>query len=256
MAREQLPHSDRSIMMRVDGREPGAMRSIVITPNYLKYAEGSVYIAVGETQVICSATVENRVPPHLKDQGEGWVTAEYAMLPRSSKIRIVRDGFRGYIGGRSHEIQRLIGRSLRSVVDLSGLGERTIIVDCDVIQADGGTRTTAVTGGFIAMTLALKRLYDEKKIGKMLVRDFLAGVSVGIVEGRAVLDLCYLEDAQAEVDMNVVITGSGKMAEVQGTAEKTPFSVKQMMELLELARSGIDQLIRAQKEALGLESLQ
>jgi len=242
--------------MRVDGREPGAMRSVVITPNYLKYAEGSVYIAVGETQVICSATVENRVPPHLKDQGEGWVTAEYAMLPRSSKIRIVRDGYRGYIGGRSHEIQRLIGRSLRSVVDLSGLGERTIIVDCDVIQADGGTRTTAVTGGFVAMTLALKRLYDGKKIGKMLVRDFLAGVSVGIVEGRAVLDLCYLEDAQAEVDMNVVITGSGKMVEVQGTAEKTPFSVKQMMELLELARSGIDQLIRAQKEALGLESLQ
>ena len=242
--------------MRVDGREPGAMRSIVIKPNYLKYAEGSVYIAVGETQVICSATVENRVPPHLKDQGEGWVTAEYAMLPRSSKIRIVRDGYRGYIGGRSHEIQRLIGRSLRSVVDLSGLGERTIIVDCDVIQADGGTRTTAVTGGFVAMTLALKRLYDGKKIGKMLVRDFLAGVSVGIVEGRAVLDLCYLEDAQAEVDMNVVITGSGKMVEVQGTAEKTPFSEKQMMELLELARSGIDQLIREQKEALGLESLQ
>ena len=242
--------------MRVDGRESGAMRTIVITPNYLKYAEGSAYIAVGETQVICSATVENRVPPHLKDQGEGWVTAEYAMLPRSSKIRIVRDGLRGYIGGRSHEIQRLIGRSLRSVVDLSGMGERTIIVDCDVIQADGGTRTAAVTGGFIAMTLAFKRLSDEKRIGKMLVRDFLAGVSVGIVEGRAVLDLCYLEDAQAEVDMNVVMTGSGKMVEIQGTAERTPFSVEQMMKLLELARSGIDQLIRAQKEALGLESLQ
>jgi ribonuclease PH len=242
--------------MRVDGREPAAMRKVVITPHYLKYAEGSAYIAVGETQVICSATVENKVPPHLKDQGEGWITAEYAMLPRSSKIRIIRDGVKGYVGGRSYEIQRLIGRSLRSVVDLVGLGERTIIVDCDVVQADGGTRTAAITGGFVAMTLALKRLYDEKKVGKMLVRDFLAGVSVGIVEGRAVLDLCYLEDAQAEVDMNVVMTGSGKIVEVQGTAEKTPFSVEQMIELLGLAHSGIAQLINTQKEALGLEAFQ
>jgi ribonuclease PH len=222
--------------MRVDGREPAAMRKVVITPHYLKYAEGSAYIAVGETQVICSAT--------------------YAMLPRSSKIRIIRDGVKGYVGGRSYEIQRLIGRSLRSVVDLVGLGERTIIVDCDVVQADGGTRTAAITGGFVAMTLALKRLYDEKKVGKMLVRDFLAGVSVGIVEGRAVLDLCYLEDAQAEVDMNVVMTGSGKIVEVQGTAEKTPFSVEQMIELLGLAHSGIAQLINTQKEALGLEAFQ
>jgi ribonuclease PH len=240
--------------MRVDGRAPDEMRPIKVVPGYLKYAEGSLLIEMGETRVICSASVDNKVPPHLKETGQGWITAEYAMLPRASKHRIVRDSIRGSIAGRSYEIQRLIGRSLRAVVDLQKLGERTIIIDCDVIQADGGTRCAAITGAFIALVLALQRLRDEKKIGQLLAKDFVAATSVGIVEGRPVLDLCYLEDAQAEVDMNIVMTGSGKFVEIQGTAESAPFDAAAMNQMLDLARKGIMQLVQIQKEILKIES--
>ncbi len=241
--------------MRVDGRLPEQLREIRIIPNVLVHAEGSCQIELGLTRVLCSATLDNKVPPHLAGQGQGWVTAEYSMLPRSSKQRIVRDGVRGYVGGRSYEIQRLIGRSLRAVADLRALGERTFIIDCDVIQADGGTRTAAITGGFVALALAMKRLIEQGQMGRVLLKDFMAAASVGIVEGRAVLDLCYLEDSQAEVDMNVVMTSSGRFIEVQGTAEKDPFSLEQMNELLNLARAGILELIQKQKEVTGIESL-
>jgi ribonuclease PH len=242
--------------MRVDGRAPDEMRLMKVMPGYLKYAEGSLLIEMGETRVICSASVDNKVPPHLKDTGQGWITAEYAMLPRASKHRIVRDSIRGSIAGRSYEIQRLIGRSLRAVVDLQKLGERTIIIDCDVIQADGGTRCAAITGAFIALVLALQRMRDERKIGHLLVKDFVAATSVGIVEGRPALDLCYLEDAQAEVDMNIVMTGSGKFVEIQGTAESAPFDAAAMNEMLDLARKGIMQLVQIQKETLKIESFE
>jgi ribonuclease PH len=242
--------------MRVDGRAPDEMRPVRVSTGYLKYAEGSVLIEIGETRVICSASVDNKVPPHIKDTGQGWITAEYAMLPRASKTRIMRDSMRGSVGGRSHEIQRLIGRSLRTVVDLQKLGERTIIIDCDVLQADGGTRCVAITGAFVALVLALQRLREEKKIGQLLVKDFVAATSVGIVEGRPVLDLCYLEDAQAEVDMNVVMTGSGKFVEIQGTAESEPFDVPAMNQMLDLARKGINELIQIQRTTLKVDSFE
>ncbi len=237
--------------MRVDGRGIDEKRTLKLTPGYAKYAEGSVLIEVGETVVLCTATVENRVPPHLRDQATGWVTAEYAMLPRSSKQRIQREATKGKQGGRTHEIQRLIGRSLRTVTDLRRLGERTIMVDCDVIQADGGTRTAAITGGFIALAMAVQHLKKLSLVGSNILSDYVAATSMGVVEGRAVLDLNYIEDSQAEVDMNLVMTGNGNFVEIQGTAEKTAFGDDMLAEMLVLGRKGINELIAAQKEIIG-----
>ncbi len=237
--------------MRIDGRGPEDKRPVKITPGYAKNAEGSALIEVGDTVVLCTATVDNRVPPHLRDMAQGWVTAEYAMLPRSSRQRITREVTKGHPGGRTYEIQRLIGRSLRCVTDMRRLGERTITVDCDVIQADGGTRTAAITGGFLAMAFAVRGLRKGGHVGDGVLRDFVAATSVGIVEGRPVLDLNYAEDSQAEVDMNLIITGSGKFVEVQGTAEKEPFDGTLLEEMLRLGRRGVDELIALQKEILG-----
>lgn len=239
-------------MIRVDGRKPDELRQVKIIPDFLAYAEGSVLIEFGNTRVLCAATVENKTAPHLKDTGQGWVTAEYALLPRSTQQRTPRDVTKGHISGRSSEIQRIIGRALRSVVNLQTLGERTIILDCDVIQADGGTRTAAITGAFVAMVLACQKLLQDGKLGKLPVVDYVAAVSVGIVEGQPVLDLCYLEDNQAEVDMNVVMTGSGKFVEIQGTAERATFSFEQMKTLLQLAEHGIKQLINLQQQIVKL----
>lgn len=239
--------------MRVDGRGVDEKRPLKLTPNYARYAEGSVLIELGETVVLCTATVENRVPPHLRDMAQGWVTAEYAMLPRSSKQRIPRESSKGKVGGRTHEIQRLIGRSLRTVTDLRRLGERTIMVDCDVIQADGGTRTAAITGGFIALAMAVKHLKESNLVGSGILSDFVAATSMGIVEGRPVLDLNYIEDSQADVDMNLVMTGGGNFVEIQGTAEKVAFDNPALMELLALGRKGIEELVAAQKEIIGDE---
>jgi len=203
--------------MRSDGRLNDQLRPIKIMANYIKHAEGSVYIEVGETKVICTASVEERVPPFMKGQGKGWITAEYAMIPRATQVRNQREAVKGKLGGRTMEIQRLIGRALRSVVKLEQLGERTITLDCDVIQADGGTRTTSITGAFVAMAIAINKLYEAKMITKFPIIDFLASVSIGIVHEQTLLDLCYTEDSKAKVDMNVVMTGQGKFVEVQGT---------------------------------------
>jgi ribonuclease PH len=236
---------------RGDGRSDDALRPVVLQTDFLKFAEGSVLISVGETKVLCAATIEDRVPPFLKGQGTGWVTAEYALLPRSTSDRTPRESSQGRIGGRTHEIQRLIGRCLRSVVDTRALGERTITIDCDVIQADGGTRTAAITGAFAAMCLALAKLRADGKLRGWPVLDWLAAVSVGFVEGRAMLDLCYAEDSKAQVDMNVAMTGEGKYVEVQGTAEGLPFTRGELDRLLALASGGIDALIALQRGALG-----
>ena len=235
--------------MRVDGRRVDELRKLRITKNYIKSAEGSVLIEMGDTKVICTATVDNAVPPFLKGRGTGWVTAEYAMLPRSSPQRIQRE--RNKVGGRTHEIQRLIGRSLRSVVDMTGLGERTVLIDCDVVQADGGTRTASITGAYIALVDALRHLKKQGSVGPIPVRDYLAAISVGIVNGKPVLDLCYNEDSTAEVDMNLVMTGQGRIVEVQGTAEGKPFTRAELGKLLALGEKGIRALIRQQKEVLG-----
>ena len=237
--------------MRHDGRKKKQLRPLKITRNFIKYAEGSALIEMGETKVICTATVEERVPPFLRDQKKGWVTAEYAMIPRSSQERIARESARGKIGGRTHEIQRLVGRSLRAVTDTTALGERTIWIDCDVIQADGGTRTASITGSFIALVDALRSLQKGGKISILPVRDFLAAISVGKVNGELFLDLNYPEDSKAEVDMNVVMTGSGKMVEVQGTAEQAPFDKKELDQLIRLATSGIKKLVTSQRKLLG-----
>lgn len=237
--------------MRVDSRAIDEKRALKLTPHYARYAEGSVLIELGETVVLCTATVENRVPPHLRDMAQGWVTAEYAMLPRSSKQRIQREAAKGKQGGRTHEIQRLIGRSLRTVTDLRRLGERTIIIDCDVIQADGGTRTAAITGGFIALALAVRHMREQNLVGSNILTDYLAATSVGVVEGRPVLDLNYIEDSQAEVDMNLVMTGGGNFVEIQGTAEKTAFGDDFLLQMLDLGRKGIGELVAAQKEIIG-----
>ncbi|HAA88989.1 MAG TPA: ribonuclease PH [Peptococcaceae bacterium] len=237
--------------MRPDGRKPEEMRPVRIQRGYLKHAEGSVLIEMGDTKLICSASVEDKVPPFIKGEGKGWVTAEYGMLPRSTNVRTPRDISRGRLNGRSCEIQRLIGRSLRAVVDLDKLGERTIWVDCDVIQADGGTRTAAITGGFVALVDALRLLKERGEIEEVPVRDYLAAVSVGKVDGEIRLDLCFEEDAQAEVDMNVVMTGSGKFVEVQGTAEGASFSWEELQKFLSLATQGIRELLTLQKELLG-----
>ena len=206
--------------MRIDGRANDMLRKASITRNFMKYAEGSVFIEVGDTKVICTASVEDKIPPFLKDSGQGWITSEYSMLPRSSATRIIRESSRGRVGGRTQEIQRLIGRSFRSVVDLSRLGERTIWIDCDVIQADGGTRTASITGGFVALVDALNTLKTEGKIEELLIKDYVAATSVGIVNGELLLDLNYYEDSQAEVDMNFIVTSKGKFIEIHVAKSK------------------------------------
>ncbi len=234
--------------MRIDGRKADELRKLKITRNYIKSAEGSVLIEMGDTKVICTATLDETVPPFLKGKSTGWVTAEYAMLPRSSAQRIQRE--RNKVGGRTHEIQRLIGRSLRSVVDMAGLGERTVLIDCDVVQADGGTRTASITGAYIALVDALRYMKKHGRLDSIPVRDYLAAISVGIVDGKPMLDLCYAEDSAAEVDMNLVMTGAGKIVEVQGTAEGDPFSRAELVRLLALGEKGIKALIKKQKELL------
>lgn len=237
--------------MRMDGRAPDQLREIEIQTGFNKFAEGSVYITVGETRVLCTASVEERVPPFLRNTGKGWITAEYSMLPRATQVRTPREASKGRVTGRTMEIQRLIGRAMRSVVNLKELGERTVWLDCDVIQADGGTRTAAITGAYVAMVLAIQKLVDKKAIAKMPVSQFVAATSVGIVKNEAYLDLCYEEDSAAGVDMNIVMTGAGEYIELQGTGEESPFSVNQLEELLRLGKEGILFLIEMQKEALG-----
>jgi len=239
--------------MRLDGRQPNELRAMTITPNYIKHAEGSVLIEVGGTKVICTATVEERVPPFMKGQGKGWVTAEYSMLPRATQVRNQREAARGKLGGRTMEIQRLIGRALRSVVNLEALGERSITLDCDVIQADGGTRTTSITGAFVAMTFAMAKLVKDGKLKEIPITDFLASVSVGVVNDQAYLDLKYEEDSSAKVDMNVVMTGTGKFVELQGTGEESPFTHSELDTLIKLAQQGIQQMVAEQQKALGEE---
>jgi len=236
--------------MRPSQRKPDQLRSIRLTRRYTKHAEGSVLIECGDTKVICTASVEERVPPHKKGSGEGWVTAEYGMLPRSTGERMSREAAKGKPSGRTQEIQRLIGRSLRAVVDLAKLGERTIQIDCDVIQADGGTRTASITGAFVALHDAVSGLMGKGLVKETPLRDFVAAISVGIYEGTPVLDLDYLEDSACDTDMNVVMLGNGHFVEVQGTAEGHPFTRAEMDELLELAKSGIAQLVEMQREAL------
>jgi ribonuclease PH len=236
--------------MRSGKRKPGELREVRITRNYIKHAEGSVLIECGETRVICTASVDEKVPPFLKGKGQGWVTAEYGMLPRSTGIRTQREAARGRQSGRTHEIQRLIGRALRAVVESQLLGERTIQVDCDVIQADGGTRTASITGAFVAVHDAVEKLLKQKIIASSPLTDFVAAVSVGMYQGRPVLDLDYREDSACDTDMNVVMTGSGGLVEVQGTAEGEPFSREQMDAMLDLAQSGVKYLIAKQKAAL------
>jgi ribonuclease PH len=223
------------------------MRPVKVTVDYLLTAEGSAVIEVGNTRVLCAASIEETVPPFLRNTGKGWVTAEYAMLPRSTATRTAREVTKGRASGRTMEIQRLIGRSLRSVIDLNALGERSIILDCDVLQADGGTRTAAITGAYIAMSSAIRQLVKFGAIKKNPIRDFVAATSVGILGGTPMLDLCYQEDSQAEVDMNVVMTGSGHFVEVQATAEKTPFDDAQLATLLALARQGVSELVALQE---------
>ncbi len=235
-------------MARVDGRNVDEMRPITIERNFIRHAEGSVLISVGNTKVICTATIEDKIPPFLRGQGVGWITAEYAMLPRATDVRNMRESSRGRVGGRTHEIQRLIGRSLRSIVDLKALGEKTIWIDCDVIQADGGTRTSAITGSYIALVDALTKLKEKEKWKRLPLNDYLAAISVGIVDGVPLLDLCYKEDSRAQVDFNVVMTGSGKFVEVQGTAEQNPFSRAEMDQMLALAEKGIGELVKIQRQ--------
>ena len=235
---------------RSDGRAFDELRKATITPNYLKTAEGSVLIEVGDTRVICTASLEDKVPLFLKNTGQGWLTSEYGMIPRSSTARITREATTGRPSGRSQEIQRLVGRSLRSIADLHSLGERTIWIDCDVLQADGGTRTASITGGFVAMVLAFNRLLQEKVLSHFPIRDYVAAVSVGIVQQQSCLDLNFHEDSRAEVDMNVVCTGDGRLVEIQGTAEKRPFSDSDLQEMLRLATKGIRELIKLQGQVL------
>lgn len=233
--------------MRIDKRNPAELRPVKITTGYLLTAEGSALIEVGNTRVLCVASVEETVPPFLRNSGKGWVTAEYSMLPRATATRTPREIVKGRASGRTMEIQRLIGRSLRTVVDLNALGERSIILDCDVLQADGGTRTAAITGAYVALSIAVRQLVKFGAIKKNPIRDFVAATSVGIVAGVPMLDLCYQEDSQADVDMNVVMTGAGRFIELQATAEKTAFDDDQMAELIALARRGIGGLVELQR---------
>ena len=238
-------------MTRLDGRLADAGRPTRLTPDYLMHAEGSVLIEVGRTKVICTASVEDRVPPFLRGSGKGWVTAEYGMLPRATSTRTTREATSGKVGGRTQEIQRLIGRSLRSIMALNEMGERTVWIDCDVIQADGGTRTASITGAFVALVLALERLRGQGVMPRVPVTDYVAATSVGVVDGAALLDLAYDEDSRAEVDMNVVKTAGGKFIEVQGTAESKPFDRAALDSLLALADQGIKALVDKQREIVG-----
>jgi ribonuclease PH len=237
--------------MRSDQRTYNQLRDTTITPNYLIHAEGSVLIQAGNTKVICAASVEDRVPNFLRNSGKGWVTAEYGMLPRATSTRTQREASQGKVGGRTQEIQRLIGRSLRSVTNLPALGERTIWIDCDVIQADGGTRTASITGAFVALALALERLRERDVIRTIPLADYVAATSVGIVDTEPLLDLAYEDDSRAEVDMNIVKTGDGRFIEVQGTAEALPFGREALMTLLDLADYGIMQLVEKQRAIVG-----
>ena len=238
-------------MTRTDGRLNNELRPIEIVTNYTKHAEGSVLISVGDTKVICNATVEDRVPPFLRNSGKGWISAEYSMLPRATQDRTMRESTKGKVTGRTMEIQRLIGRALRAVVDLEALGEKTIWIDCDVIQADGGTRTTSITGAFVAMMLAFDKLMKQDKLKAYPVKDYLAATSVGILEDAgAVLDLYYIEDSAASVDMNIIMTGEGRFVELQGTGEEATFTREELNEMLSLGELGIKKLIEKQKEVL------
>jgi ribonuclease PH len=237
--------------MRSDGRLDEQLRPTRITPNYLIHAEGSVLVESGKTKVICTASVEDRVPPFRRNSGKGWVTAEYGMLPRATTTRTQREASSGRVGGRTQEIQRLIGRSLRAVTKMEQLGERTITLDCDVIQADGGTRTASITGAFVALVLALNKMREQDMIRTMPVQDYVAATSVGIVEGTPMLDLAYIEDSKADVDMNIIKTGAGLYIELQGTAEAMPFGREALNRLLDLGDTGIRQLIALQRGHVG-----
>lgn len=237
--------------MRLDGRMPEDLRPVIITRGYIEHAEGSVLIEVGRTRVICTVTVEEKVPPFLKGKGEGWITAEYGMLPRSTGQRNQREVTRGKQGGRTMEIQRLIGRALRSVIDLKQLGERTLWVDCDVIQADGGTRTASITGAYVALVDAMQWLRRQRMVERLPITDYLAATSVGIIDGVPMLDLAYVEDSRAEVDMNLVMTGKGGFVELQGTGEAGPFTRNQLDEMMALGENGIQRLIAIQRASLG-----
>jgi len=237
--------------MRSDNRAPNQLRDTTLTPDYLPHAEGSVFIEAGRTKVICTASLEERVPPFLRNTGKGWVTAEYGMLPRATNTRMTREASTGRVGGRTQEIQRLIGRSLRSVMNLQGMGERTIWIDCDVIQADGGTRTASITGAFVALALALEKMRQRDLIRTIPLSDYLSATSGGIVVGEPLLDLSYEDDSRADVDMNVVETGDGRYIEVQGTAEAKPFGRSALMTLLDLADQGIRQLVQKQRAIVG-----
>ncbi len=237
--------------MRQDGRLAGGIRKVNISTDYIRYAEGSCLFEIGNTKVVCTASVEDKVPPFLRGQGTGWITSEYGMLPRSCQKRVFRESSKGKKNGRTHEIQRLIGRSLRSVVDMDLLGERTIWMDCDVLQADGGTRCASISGSFVALCLALKQLKKQGTLNSVPIKAFIGAISVGIIDGNSCLDLNYEEDSRAEVDMNIVMTDSGKFVEVQGTAEKAPFDSDQMNELLQLGKKGTQNIIEKQKTVLG-----
>lgn len=238
--------------MRNDQRATESLRPITITPHFTKHPEGSVLIEVGETKVICNASIEDRVPPFMRGQGKGWITAEYSMLPRATQTRNIRESSKGKISGRTMEIQRLIGRALRAVVDLDAIGERTVWVDCDVIQADGGTRTASITGAFVAVVLAFGKLIENKTLTKMPVTNLLAATSVGVMpNGTEILDLNYEEDSKAQVDMNIVMTGTGEFVEIQGTGEEATFTADQLQTMLSLARNGLEKIFKQQKEIIG-----
>jgi len=238
-------------MQRIDGRNNEQIRPVKIIRNYLKHAEGSVLIEMGDTKVICTASVDEKVPPFIKGTGKGWITSEYGMLPRSTEVRKPRESARGKVDGRTMEIQRLIGRALRSIVNLEKLGEITIFIDCDVIQADGGTRTASITGSFVALVDALYMLVQQEKLEEMPLNGYIAAVSVGIKDGEAILDLNYAEDSTCQVDMNMVMTDRGELIEIQGTGEESPFNKVQLQEMMELAEKGIQELIEIQKQSLG-----
>ena len=235
---------------RSDNRSPGQLRPVVLTPEFISTAEGSVLIEVGNTRVICTASIEETVPSFMRNSGKGWISSEYSMLPRATLTRTPREVTKGRASGRTHEIQRLIGRSLRAVTDLARLGERTIWIDCDVIQADGGTRTASITGAFVALGLALQKLVDAGTLTSVPLKDFVAAVSVGIVDGEILLDLCYEEDSRADVDMNLVITGGKKLVEVQATAEHRPFDDAQLAQMMSMAKKGIQSLVARQQVVL------
>jgi ribonuclease PH len=239
------------MIYRSDNRAPDQMRVVKIIPEFIRTAEGSCLIEVGNTRVICTATIEENVPNWMRNSGKGWITSEYGMLPRSTLTRTARESTRGRVGGRTHEIQRLIGRSMRAVVDLKALGERTVWIDCDVIQADGGTRTASITGAFVALGLAVKKLVEAGTLKNIPLRDYVSATSVGLVDGAVMLDLAYEEDSRAEVDMNLVMTSKGRFVEVQATAEQEPFTDEQLAQMTGFARRGCMRLVEIQSEALG-----